>query len=1412
MIARHTTRLRALAGAVLCAGAAMLCPPSSRAIDPPAADPARPPLDGPDPDVYIHDSFEAEELIAKAQRQARAGQWSSACRNLLQVIHRHGDMLTRVADGPYTAVCRRVNQLVSDWPAEGLVEFRRQADLPAGTALQQARSQRSIEALLWVAQRYFATSAGLEALDTVGQLAIEAGDFGLAQQVYDRLLSEHPDRQVEQARLVGRLAIVYALESRPDAAGRQVERAGPDAKVQWMGQPQALAGLVQTLLDQVHPAERPPAPFAWPTFAGNDRRHRDVELTLDRLAVLWQVPGIGEAAAVPEPDRSSNFRRALRRGRFLSTFPAVADKTLFLQDGRDLRAIQLGNGRTLWRSSGQDPENGRTVSSDTDVPRWHALAVDRGRVYACVGSEFVPFYGYDAPANTSALLCLDAATGQKLWRADNRSLGPDFDEMSFESIPIIVGTKVYAIARRKRAFGFEDCFLYCLNAETGQIQYRTHLGSASTGGFGYRRPTLTIPALADHTVYVVSNLGTIAAVDRFTGLIAWLRLYPRISEAQWRREGRGDSRELNPWQYNPVIVSGDRLIVLPTDADALMVLDRGTGALLQDIPIQELHAVQSILGLEGDRIYAVGDEAFCYDLAAGSYVWQSPLPGDGEVFGRGLLTTDRLLVPTRSALGAFDRWNGSVTRYPWMPDQQGGNLLSAPGLLLVTDSTTLTAYARKQDVLARLHRKMDAAPDDPEPALDLAEVLFRTGDVAESIAALDQAIARAGGFARSIAAPTKTRLFEDCLHFADRLGKRDEPDLATIIGLYERASQCPPDTRAHLTYRIRWADLYRQAGRFADAVALYQQIIADRSLAQADSIADADPKPVAAGRWAESAIAELIGDHGRQVYARFDTQADQWLQAGQAGRDLDRLAQVAERFPNALAAPKALLARATLLHENGKPLQAAGTFYNALARYRSLLDPPAVMKDIADCYRDGGQPENAWRWLTKAARQYPTATVREGDRNISLLEYRDRLGDLSERLAPARPTLDPPLADADPHRFDQQCHLLDPMFADQPGTDWGLALVHSDGHLHALNPRNNKPVWPNPAPCPHLPRLLLAGRDHLILADRYRVFAIRAADGSQRWQVGQRPAGVDEPEADPEDFPGLTGFALHGDTMVALRSDGQATAIDVSTGQVRWQRSLDHHAIGPMAIDGQWLAYPAMFNGQAICALYATRDGSPAGIIETDGDRHIAKPLLTLEGNVILVGSETVDCYEPGSGRRLWSVHPEEGVLPGSIVLDVDGLYLADDRLAIQKLSLTDGRTLWRTPSPVRGRWRGTEGISVVLHQGQLVVATERRLFALSTREGRVLWEGTVPEGTHFSTRLITQNFLLAVDTPPEHFDEPFSVYFYDLRNASGLIPSKGGVHTLGRFEEVQEVTVRNGALLLQTPHAVYAWPANPGS
>ena len=77
-------------------------------------------------------------------------------------------------------------------------------------------------------------------------------------------------------------------------------------------------------------------------------------------------------------------------------------------------------------------------------------------------------------------------------------------------------------------------------------------------------------AYGDGRVYVMSNLGALAALDAYNGTILWLNIYPRsVSQAMDPQMGFNNwaLQQVNqggtkPWSFNPVIVHQGKLFAL----------------------------------------------------------------------------------------------------------------------------------------------------------------------------------------------------------------------------------------------------------------------------------------------------------------------------------------------------------------------------------------------------------------------------------------------------------------------------------------------------------------------------------------------------------------------------------------------------------------------------------------------------------------------------------------------------------------------------------------------------------------------------------------------------------------------------------------------------------------------------------
>lgn len=226
-----------------------------------------------------------------------------------------------------------------------------------------------------------------------------------------------------------------------------------------------------------------------------------------------------------------------------------------------------------------------------------------------------------------------------------------------------------------------------------------------------------------------------------------------------------------------------------------------------------------------------------------------------------------------------------------------------------------------------------------------------------------------------------------------------------------------------------------------------------------------------------------------------------------------------------------------------------------------------------------------------------------------------------------------------------------------------------------------------------------------------RLYGLDPATGEVRWQV----------EADYSD----PSPPAYGDGLVACRLGTVLHVVDVSTGEVVWEKGSEA-SMG----DGASL-YPTIVDGRLFLAggfrlrAFDLADGTEAWSVRLSS---VATPAAVAGGRIYVRGvgqRPRDDTYTPmlhvldaDSGEHVHrrELGREEGPAP---VLTDNALYLADDAV-VYRLPRAGGEPVWSVP--LRERTRATPAVA----DGRLFVLTGSRLLALGTERGRQQWRTTV--------------------------------------------------------------------------------------
>jgi outer membrane protein assembly factor BamB/tetratricopeptide (TPR) repeat protein len=478
--------------------------------------------------------------------------------------------------------------------------------------------------------------------------------------------------------------------------------------------------------------------------------------------------------------------------------------------------------------------------------------------------------------------------------------------------------RLYVVAMRTQSY-----YLLCLEAETGNLVWKAEISQSPPSNLRWMDQHLRIgtpPVVCDGRVFVTTNAGVLAAFDAECGQAIWAHQYnSQVSPS------RGQS-EMIQSRVNPLLVARGRLIALPADSPNVLALSLDDGAMLwekfrgQEQYLTAIDDDRILLSSPSLRVLRVGDGADAYR--------DSSLQ---TVCGRPAVTTEHILVPVAEPYDGTVQFlslkNFDDRRVARGLFETGllGNLICAGGKLIASNALGLCVFSSYENAYSDLTERLEG--ESPvrkiEMLLKRAHLSFNAGAtrdapdlVRRALEDFQQCRVLAGGLEEEDVRGAMEAQIRPWLHRTHvRLGDlaaRPAPT-ETTLEQYQKADVYAEtvEEKAHLL--IRLAKYYEAAGRFADAVAAAQALsdsygahkVVDLEIgAGADQLAripEGRPR-VPASSWSQDPqkgfIQRLIRRHGQEVYAAFDAQAREALDAAVAGGDGEAIADVNRRWPH----------------------------------------------------------------------------------------------------------------------------------------------------------------------------------------------------------------------------------------------------------------------------------------------------------------------------------------------------------------------------------------------------------------------------------------------------------------------------------------------------------------------------------
>ena len=239
---------------------------------------------------------------------------------------------------------------------------------------------------------------------------------------------------------------------------------------------------------------------------------------MDELGLLWRA----ETFELPrlnleelQLDTGLFPTAALRQ---LASQPVVSDGRVFLQHHREIVALTVATGKPAWRYRADPGGLLPPEEFDTQVPRWYAVTLAGGHVYATLPGAlgYLPEYE-DAGAGSGGGLPASGHGG--------RALAPHSGGVaargSGSQLRLLAAGRARTGLRRASAPAFVRLRgllpLQLRRPHRGPRSFTPIWAAARWARSAPAAPRTAPPAYLDDTVFVCTNLGTIAALSAATG-------------------------------------------------------------------------------------------------------------------------------------------------------------------------------------------------------------------------------------------------------------------------------------------------------------------------------------------------------------------------------------------------------------------------------------------------------------------------------------------------------------------------------------------------------------------------------------------------------------------------------------------------------------------------------------------------------------------------------------------------------------------------------------------------------------------------------------------------------------------------------------------------------------------------------
>ena len=360
-----------------------------------------------------------------------------------------------------------------------------------------------------------------------------------------------------------------------------------------------------------------------------------------------------------------------------------------------------------------------------------AMSISNGTIYSVEGKRVSKETG---PTQTAAqparaiqwnvqprrsrsnfLAAYEAASGKAKW---HRSASDDEKEGS-QDVGFLAAPVPYGSLLLVPITDGGTIWLYGLDSKDGSTVWKAYLCDEPSGGCNPWSPVGI--SIDGRDAYVLCGTGVVFAVDAVSGAIRWAVRYERVQKQNlaMRNFNNMTMMDIEGWDDDVVIPYGKMLVVLPSDSNQMMWLDRRTGAggLGLSPRISPFgHAANYVLGTKGRSLFVAGRNVVrCLDIPSSKLIWEKEIE---DSLGRGVLTEDAIYVPVKNSVLklALDNKGRELSQVgvQLTTDDPVGNLFSDGEKLWVAGAGRFYAMTNLDHRMAMLQEKIAAGDGEAQ--------------------------------------------------------------------------------------------------------------------------------------------------------------------------------------------------------------------------------------------------------------------------------------------------------------------------------------------------------------------------------------------------------------------------------------------------------------------------------------------------------------------------------------------------------------------------------------------------------------------------------------------------------------------------------------------------------------------------